>query len=162
MLGFKGNISDFWSDSLKNYQYKNKTPFRGMREHWHENYNTDGYILQSFNEELPNNIYEKFYSSLNVNDGTVAWTCLIPNTILPPHIDKFYVLSKKLNLTQDQCLRYVIFLEDWCFGQYVQLDQTPILNWKKGDVWYFDWTINHYAVNASNYDFHSCQVSTEK
>lgn len=161
MLGYKGNISDFWSESLKGYQYVNRTPFKGMRNDWHENYSTEGYLLQSFNEELPS-IYNKFYDELNVREGTVAWTCILPNVILPPHIDKFYLLSQKFNLLQENCIRYIVFLEDWYFGQYVQLDDTPIIKWKKGDVWYFDWEVKHFAVNASNYDFHTCQVSTEK
>jgi hypothetical protein len=161
MQGFKGNITDFWSEGLEDYQYVNQTPFKGMRDNWHENYATDKYLLQSFNEELPA-FYKKFYEILNVKEGTVAWTCLVPNTILPPHIDKFYLLSKRCGIEQKNCIRYVIFLEDWKFGQYVQLGETPVVKWNKGDIWYFDWEVNHFAVNASNYNFHTCQVSTEK
>jgi hypothetical protein len=161
MLGYKCNIADFWSEGLKNFQYVNKTPFKGMRDNWHENYASEDYLLQSFDQELPVD-YNKFYDVLNVNEGTVAWTCLLPNIILPPHVDKFYLLSKKTGTLQEDCIRYVVFLEDWQFGQYVQLAETPIIKWKKGDVWYFDWEVNHFAVNASNCNFHTCQVSTKK
>jgi hypothetical protein len=161
MLGFKCNINDFWSNSLESFEYTSQTPFKGMRDNWHENYSTDGYLLQSFDNDLPID-HNKFYQALQVMPGTVAWTCLVPNTILPPHIDKFYLLSKKTGTLQEDCIRYVIFLEDWQFGQYVQLGDTSIIKWNKGDVWYFDWEVLHFAVNASNVNFHTCQVSTKK
>jgi len=161
MLGFKGNIKNFWSDELQSHQYINKTPFKGMRDHWHDNFHSDGYLLQSFNQDLPP-MREKFYEAVGVKGGTVTWTCLIPNTILPPHTDRFYLLSQTTGVPQDQCVRYQIFLEDWKFGQYVELGDQSITKWKSGDVWFFDWNVLHYAVNASNYNFHSCQVSTNK
>jgi len=53
-----------------------------------------------------------------------------------------------------------VFLEDWQFGHYVGFTNTNITKWKAGDVYKFDSTELHYAVNASNKHFHTCQVST--
>jgi len=160
MEHFVTNIADFWSNHLASHEYVSKTPFRGMRDNWHENFHSDGYLLQTFNDDIPIPV-SVFYNVLGVAQGTVAWTCLIPNTILPPHYDKFYLLAKNNGYAREECVRYQIFLEDSVFGQLVVLGNTVISDWKKGDVWMFDSETHHYAVNASNVNFHSCQVSTK-
>lgn len=160
MKGYFGRIDDFWSSYLIDFEYSRQVPFTGMRSDWHDNFNRD-YLLQSFNDELPP-IWKDFYKVLNVEEGSVAWTCIEPNRILPPHLDTFYTLKQLKNVEVSQCVRYVIMLEDWVFGQYVEIDDLTLTRWKKGDVWYFDHNYYHWAVNGSNQKFHTCQVSTIK
>jgi len=152
-------IENFWKSDLDSHVYASQTPFRGMRNDWHDNYHSDGFILQTFNDDLPIDP-KKFYQALLTDEGSVAWTCLVPNTILPPHYDKFYLLSRDKGYPRENCVRYLVFLEDCNFGQLVVLGSTVISTWSAGDVWVFDSSTLHYAVNASNANFHSCQVST--
>jgi|694.fasta_scaffold50296_6 hypothetical protein len=160
MKGYHGQIEDFWSDYLQNFVYKQQIPYSGMRESWHENFD-NGHLLQSFDDQLPP-IWKNFQSSLSVSNGTVGWINIRPNQIIAPHFDHFYTLKQKLGTTIEHCVRYLIFLEDWKFGQYIEFEDLSIRKWKKGDVWYFDHTEEHWAVNASNFDFHTCQVNTIK
>jgi hypothetical protein len=127
-------------------------------DHLDRNYYNRDYLLQSFNEEL--SCADKFKESLSVSKGSVSWTCVLPNVILPTHKDTFYTLRQEHNIQIENCFRYLIFLEDYIFGQYVGFENKNITDWKAGDVWIFDHKELHYAVNASNSLFHSCQVST--
>lgn len=161
MIKYKCNIDDFWSDHLVTHKYAREVPFVAKNfDHLDRKWYNRDFLLQSFNEELPS-IWKEFNTKLNVPIGTVSWTCILPNRILPTHRDTFYTFRKNNNIAIDQCIRYLIFLEDWVFGQYVEFTDTVIRNWQKGDVWVFDATEIHYAVNASNASFHTCQISTE-
>lgn len=159
MMEYVTNIETFWKDDLKLHYYARKVPFVAKNfDHLDRKYYNKDYLLQSFNEELPN--AQKFKNILKVNQGTVSWTCILPNVILPTHEDTFYTLRQEHNVSLDRCYRYLVFLEDWVFGHYVGFREQNITHWKSGDVWKFDGSKMHYAVNASNLPFHTCQVST--
>lgn len=159
MIEYCNRIENFWKQDLKNHSYFREVPFVAKNfDHLDKTYYNKDYLLQSFNDEL--SCSEKFKKELNVSKGSVSWTCILPNVILPTHQDTFYTLRQEYNVEIERCYRYLIFLEDWVFGQYVGFTNKNITNWKVGDVWKFDSTELHYAVNASNVNFHSCQIST--
>lgn len=162
MPEFVKNIENFWSKELIKHNYVRKVPFVAKNfDHLDRNYyNKQDYLLQSFNEELP--CAEQFRQEFDVNNASVSWTCILPNIILPTHKDTFYTLRQEYNIELDQCYRYLIFLEDWIFGQYVGFENTNITHWSAGDVWKFTGYEIHYGVNASNNLFHTCQVSSFK
>jgi hypothetical protein len=159
MIEFVKTIENFWTAELSKHQYARQVPFVAKNfDHLDRTYYNRDYLLQSFNDELE--ISKQFKNILNVSSGTVSWTCILPNVILPTHQDSFYTLRQEHGIEKSQCFRYLVFLEDWQFGHYVGFANKNITNWKAGDVWKFDSTELHYAVNASNVPFHSCQVST--
>ena len=159
MIERYGIIENFWRADLATHSYARKVPFVAKNfDHLDRRYYNKEYLLQSFNEELPN--AQQFKDVLNVSKGSVSWTCVLPNVILPTHKDTFYTLRVEHNVAVEDCFRYLIFLEDWEFGQYVAFQGVDINGWKSGDVWRFDSEDLHYAANASNIPFHSCQVST--
>lgn len=160
MLEFVKNINVFWKDDLSKHSYVRKVNFTAENlNHLDKNfYNKQDFLLQSFNEELP--VSQNFKDTLNVKFGSVSWTCILPNTILPTHTDSFFTLRKEFNIEIDKCFRYLIFLEDWKFGHYVGFKNKNITHWTAGDVWKFNFQETHYAVNASNELFHTCQVSS--
>jgi len=153
------NISPFWTEQLAEHKYVRKVDWSAKNfDHLNkEDYNS-GYLLQSFNDELPN--AQQFKDILDVHTASVSWTCILPNVILPTHKDTFYTLRQEHNVELDDCYRYLIFLEDWVFGQYVGFEDTSITNWVAGDVWKFTGHEIHYGVNASALNFHTCQVSS--
>ncbi len=159
MIEYYKHINPFWEEDLKNHVYAREVPFVAKNfDHLDRKYYNRDHLLQSFNEELP--CADKFKKELNAPDSSVSWTCILPNVILPTHSDTFYTLRQRYNIEIDNCFRYLIFLEDWVFGHYVGFENKNITNWKAGDVWKFDSTENHYGVNASNTNFHTCQIST--
>lgn len=159
MLEFVKNIENFWKEDLVNHMYIREVPFIAKNfDHLDRKYYNKDYLLQSFNDEL--SCTSQFKDVLNVVKGSVSWTCILPNVILPIHNDTFYTLRQEHNVESNRCYRYLIFLEDWVFGHYAGFETQSITNWKAGDVWKFDGVEMHYGVNASNVPFHTCQVST--
>lgn len=160
MIGYLGNIFPFWQDELAEFKFLNETPI-APRDDYHTNYLASTIMLkQSFNEDVPN--YKSFYEALKVEEGSVCWLCLEPREMIPVHQDYFYTLKTKKNVETEDCVRYLIMLEDWQLGHMVQFEDRTIDRWKAGDVWYFDSEERHCAANSGNVNFYSCQVSTIK
>ena len=152
-------ITNFWSEDLAEHNYVRTVDWSAKNfDHLNKKDYNNGHLLQSFNEELPN--ASKFKSALDAHTASVSWTCIKPNVILPTHKDSFYTLRQEHNVELDDCYRYLIFLEDWKFGQAVPFIDCIISDWVAGDVWKFTGHEMHYAVNASATNFHTCQVST--
>lgn len=159
MKRYVKKIDDFWSDEMYSHQFTSHYALGNTRDTNHKNYLSDVTLVhQSFNDELPK-YWKKFLNCLEVNQGSVSWTMIPPGRIVPVHQDHFVNLRKKYDISIDRCSRYLIMLEDWVFGQLVELDDLTITRWKKGDVYEFDHTVMHWGVNASNKDFYTCQVS---
>jgi hypothetical protein len=154
-------LNNFWKEDLATHTYAREVPFVAKNfDHLNRKYYNTGFLLQSFNEELP--CAEQFKDALDATQASVSWTCIQPNVILPTHKDTFYTLRQEHNVELDDCYRYLIFLEKWEFGQAVPFKDHIISQWNAGDVWKFTGHEMHYAVNASNLSFHTAQVSTFK
>ena len=161
MIKFHSNISDFWSEDLKTYEFPHRSN-AGQREYFHPNYSKENNdLLQGFDSELPA-CYEKFYSALGLSFGAVSWTCIEPGQTIPVHTDGFYKLRTQHNVDVKDCVRYLVFLQDWTLGHLVEFQEQVITKWNKGDVWIFDHESAHCAANASNINFITCQVNTIK
>lgn len=161
----KGKLSvsliPFWKNDLEKYIAKHTTPIAPHAVP-HTNYEDPPIILkQTFNDDLPK-CWNKFYQVLNVEEGSVCWLTLEPREMIPVHQDGFYMLKTKKNVPVEKCIRYLVMLEDWAAGHMVQFDDLVLTNWKAGDVWYFDSTVQHWAANCGSTNFYSCQVSTLK
>jgi hypothetical protein len=164
MIKFACSLDDFWHSDLNNYDYPTQVDFANMLngQHWHDNFRS-GALLQSLQHEIPVDP-TKFMTALACEPqaSSVSWICIRPGQFIAPHVDLFYQLRKITNSPIDLCVRYLIFLEDWHFGQMVDFESLTIKQWRKGDVWMFDYQEQHWAGNASNHNFHTCQVSTIK
>lgn len=159
MIKFMQTIDNFWAEDLSAHNYARVVPFVAKNfDHLDRQYYNRDNLLQSFDNELPN--AQQFKDLFKISKGTISWTCILPNVILPSHKDTFYTMRQEYDIDITQCYRYLVFLEDWVFGHYAAFGSTGITHWKAGDVWKFDSDELHYAVNASNMPFHSCQIST--
>lgn len=160
MIKYHSRIEDFWSIDLESYIFPKKYS-AGQRAEFHKNYsNSTNDLPQGFDIEVPN--YKQFITALGFETASVSWTCIEPGQAIPIHTDAFYKLRQAHNVDVDQCLRYLIFLQDWQLGHFVEFDDVNITTWAKGDVWVFDYTARHCAANASNTDFITCQVNVIK
>ena len=159
MIKFVKNIENFWKEDLANHKFARPVEFVAENfNHLDRTYYNSGFLLQSFNKEIPN--IQDFQLALDVKNTSISWLCILPNVILHTHRDTFYTLRQEHAVSIEQCFRYLIFLEDWVFGHYVGFENLNITNWKAGDTWMFDSEENHYGVNASNVPFVTCQVSS--
>lgn len=159
MIEFVGNIEDFWSTDLTDYVFPHRVKVAGQRDYFHPNYSIpEAEILQAFGEEIPQ--YNRFFEALKIKQGSISLICLEPGQVIPVHTDSFYKLRQDYDVEIERCIRYLIFLNDWELGHIAEFQETCITKWHKGDVWKFDYKSNHYAANASQTTFVTCQVNT--
>jgi hypothetical protein len=159
MIEYVTNLKDFWSKDLESYSFLNLVNV-AQREYFHSNYAREtNNILQGFDDELPE-CRHQFFKSLGIDKGSISWICMQPCQVIPVHTDNFYKLRTQHSVDITECVRYLVFLQDWVFGHFVQFDEQVITNWTKGDVWRFDHDSPHWAVNASQTSFVTCQVNT--
>lgn len=159
MLDYVGRIEDFWSEELENYHFPHRVN-AGQRDYFHPNFSRPvNDLQQGFDDELPS-CGAKFFEALKVSRGSISWTCLNPCQIIPVHTDAFYRLRTQYSVDIENCLRYIIFLQPWVLGHTVEFEEKTIIKWTKGDVWKFDYRSKHWAGNASNINFITCQVNT--
>jgi hypothetical protein len=163
MIEYVTNLKDFWSKDLESYSFLNLVNV-SQREYFHSNYAREtNNILQGFDDELPE-CQQEFFKSLGIDKGSISWICMEPCQVIPVHTDNFYKLRNQFknqhNVDIANCVRYLVFLQDWVFGHFVQFNSQVITNWTKGDVWRFDHKSPHWAVNASQVNFITCQVNT--
>lgn len=57
-----------------------------------------------------------------------------PGQTLPLHEDTFFQFSKINNIDPYDCIRVNIFLEDWQAGHYFEINNTPVVSWRRGDA----------------------------
>jgi hypothetical protein len=157
MIEFVGNINSFWS--IEEFTLPHRVKVAPQREYFHNNYSIpEADILQAFGDEIKQS--RRFFKELGIEEGTISLICIEPGQVVPVHSDSFYKLRQDFEISIDQCVRYLIFLDNWELGHVVEFQETPITKWKKGDVWRFDHKSLHYAANASQTNFITCQVNT--
>lgn len=158
MIEYVGNITDFWSEHFVDYEFPHRVN-AGQRDYFHPNYSQpNAEILQAFGDEVP--CKDQFMQAVGAEKGSISLICLEPGQVIPVHKDSFYKLRQDYNVEIDDCIRYLIFLQDWELGHFAEFRETCITKWHKGDVWKFDSHSAHYAVNASQTNFITCQVNT--
>lgn len=57
-----------------------------------------------------------------------------PGQTLPSHEDTFFKFAEAHNVDPYKCCRVNVFLEDWQSGHYLEINETPVLQWKRGDA----------------------------
>jgi hypothetical protein len=100
--------------------------------------------------------------NITLIDPTVTFIKLDPGRTLPWHRDAFFLLKNKQPTWQEQNLtpiRHVIFLQDWQQGQFVQIEEQVITQWRAGDCWYFCHRTYHMGCNGGLVPFVTMQVS---
>lgn len=160
MIKYFGQIEDFWSKDLQGFKF----PVSSILDNplWtHGNYRNFPTLPQAFDDDLL--LYQaKFLSQLSIVKGTVSLTNIEPGRMIPVHADKFFKLRSKYNVDIDDCVRYLVFLQDWVLGHFVDFEECTITKWHKGDVYVFDHNSLHCAANASQVNFITCQINTVK
>jgi len=58
----------------------------------------------------------------------------LPGQTLPNHEDTFFRFAETHKVDPYDCIRVNIFLEDWQSGHYFEINNTPVVSWKRGDA----------------------------
>jgi len=85
---------------------------------------------------------------------------MTPGVIIPEHSDTFAKFKKIHNIKNfDQIFRAVIFVENWKQGHYLDIDGTPITEWKAGDTIIWKYNLPHTAANIGSDDRYTIQIT---
>ena len=158
-----GKISTDIIKEYKNLTYINK-PFndRDTIERWKSlghNYEKYTGLMRDQSQQLPDwcfNVLEQ----IPLQNSLITLYCMTPGTIMPEHSDAFVKYREILSLKEtDNVGRAVIFLEDWKSGHYFEIDETPIVDWKKGEYVLWKNDTPHMAANLGKENRYTMQVT---
>jgi len=83
-----------------------------------------------------------------------------PGCALPKHSD-LYLRFRKLHNVDDfsKIRRAIVFLDDWQSGHYFDIDDTPILQWKAGEMVIWESDVPHCAANVGVTNRYTLQIT---
>jgi len=156
----QGHIDPVWltNNCHLNFDYINK-PFNDPVTlaqwqsigHIYENYTGD--IVEW--GDLPEYVKELAAETGLHNVGCSLYK-MQPGRIIPEHQDTYATYKKIFN---NNIRRYVVFLEDWQSGHYLEIKNDAIINWKAGDWVSWEYDTPHLAANLGSTDRYTMQIT---
>lgn len=147
-------IDPIWDDSYKLLEYVVE-PFNNPADanYWLELGYANKFTGAMCDMRNPqpewNNDIVKIFQNLGWKDIGTSYYRMDSGTILPVHQDAYHRYIKLFNLQgkETSIRRAIIFLEDWASGHYLEVNNIPIVDWKKGFcvIWQYD--LPHMAAN---------------
>ena len=96
---------------------------------------------------------------IKLKKASITLYYMPPGVIMPEHIDTFLKYKQIHNIEKNiNVYRAVVFLEDWMSGHYFEIDETPIVNWKKGDYILWKNDVPHMAANIGKENRYTMQI----
>lgn len=108
----------------------------------------------------------KYMSGLN--HATVACFRQDPGNTNPWHFDTYQGAVEQGNLSDTErkkTKRYLLFLEDWHWGHFLQVGNNVLSKWRAGDMYTWDYGMYHLSTNGGILPKWTCQITgypTEK
>jgi hypothetical protein len=108
-----------------------------------------------------NSMFVNYFNRLGWKDVCTSYYRMSSGTILPVHRDTYkrYIELFDLNRQEHTIHRAVVFLESWTSGHYLELDNTPIVNWLAGDVVTWCYDTPHLAANMGLTPRYTLQIT---
>jgi hypothetical protein len=147
----RGHIEPWWDDSFKELSYE----YYPIKNTWdEERWRKEGYCDITLNGALygmpsPMPTYSEPFTRLfgwtNVGIGFFRMNTL---EMFPVHQDHYVSYQQKFNITDPTMIwRCIVFLEDWKSGHYMEIDEEPIVNWRRGNYVMWNYNVPHFAGN---------------
>lgn len=113
-------------------------------------------VLPIWNSEIIS-----YFETAGWKDVGTSYYRMSSGTILPKHRDTYkrYVDLFNLKGREKTITRAIIFLEDWKSGHYLEVNDTPIVNWKAGDIAHWQYDTPHLAANMGLEPRYTLQVT---
>jgi len=159
----EGKIDSNIIKEYKNLTYINK-PFndKDTIQRWKSlghNYQNYTGLMRDQSQKLPEWCYE-VAKQLPLQNSGITLYCMTPGIIMPEHSDTFIKYREIMKLkSTDDVGRAVVFLEDWKSGHYFEINETPIVNWRKGDYILWKNDTPHMAANLGKENRYTMQVT---
>jgi len=133
-------------------------------ESQNKKYHLAGYTTHNtkYKQAFPSTNQFTDYSATLFDRCTIAIMWQMPGQTLPSHVDTFYMVSKKFGVDANDCIRVNIFLEDWQSGHYFEINEQPILHWKRGDAIIIEKDEPHLSANNGMVPKYTMQITGVK
>jgi hypothetical protein len=115
-------------------------------------------FYQHFDEDLPP-VFHAMAKACGLANHSVSLLRQDPGQVLPWHQDKFYKLKQRLASGEHRIFRYIVLLEDWKIGHYLQIGSEPVVKWRAGDVFTYAPDVYHLSGNCGIEPKYTMQVS---
>lgn len=159
----QGHIDPWWDDSFKNLPYE----YHPIKNTWDEDrWLAEGYCGITLNGALyamPNpmpdyaNPFTQLFDWENTGIGFFRMNTL---EMFPVHQDHYVSYQQKFNITDPSTIwRCIVFLEDWKSGHYMEVDDKPIVDWRKGDYVMWNYNLPHFAGNFGTEPRYTMQIT---
>ena len=162
----KFNIEPFWDDSFKNLDYSveafnNPTDTAQWMEQGYPGKFTGAMCDMRRPQPVWNAMFVKYFNRLGWKDVGTSYYRMSSGTILPVHSDTYkrYIELFDLKGQEHTVHRAIVFLESWASGHYLELDNTPIVNWLAGDVVTWRYDTPHMAANMGLTPRYTLQIT---
>jgi hypothetical protein len=160
------SIYQFWDDEYKTLDYIS-APFNDpesvalwLSQGYQAKITGD---LCDMRHRLPswNQRFIDLYRQRGWHNIGVAYYRMHTGAVMPVHQDlyKRYIEVFGLHGQEKRIKRAIVFLEDWKSGHYLELDGSPIVNWKAGDVVEWQYDVPHMAANIGLEPRYTLQIT---
>lgn len=116
---------------------------------------------QQFRPDLPD-VAEQVAGESGLLKATVSVIRQPPGNTIPWHQDQYFQLKKRLTpeeQSRSSIWRFLVFLEDWKAGHFFQIEKTPVIKWRAGDVVTFEPSAFHLSGNMGTEDKLTMQIT---
>lgn len=166
ILDQTANIECFWDDEYKSLDYDYEAFNNPLDiEHWLKLGYRSKFVgaMCDMRKSQPrwNDQFIKHFESLGWRDIGTSYYRMDTGTILPIHQDTYkrYVELFNLQGREHTIRRAIVFLEDWQSGHYLELDDVPIVGWKKGFTVIWTYDRPHMAANIGLTPRYTLQIT---
>jgi hypothetical protein len=161
-----GHITPWWDDSFKTLDYT-YTPIKNT--HDEERWISEGYKNVTLNGSLynmsnPMPAYAMpFFTVFDWDNVGLGFFRMKTLEMLPTHQDNYTSYKILFNIVDPTVIwRCIVFLEDWKSGHYMEVDDKPIVDWKRGDYVMWNNDVSHYAGNFGTEPRYTMQITGMK
>lgn len=160
------NIDPFWDDEFKHLNY--------IKEDFNNPEDTAKWLAQGYPGKFTghmcdmrnsqpswNHRFVEHFTMLGWKDIGTSYYRMDSGTILPVHGDTYkrYVELFKLQGQEQTIKRAIVFLERWSSGHYLELNNIPITNWRRGDAVVWNYDTPHMAANIGIEPRYTLQIT---
>lgn len=96
---------------------------------------------------------------LPLDRATATLTRQDPGQVLPWHIDRFFFLKKQYPEDPRPIWRFLLFMEDWRMGHILQINDSVLHHWRRGDVVVFHPGTEHLSANVGLETKWTCNIT---
>jgi hypothetical protein len=163
----RGFVNPFWSKTSYTKLKYNRLPFNNSKDvakwmlqgYTHSHYTG---LLCDMNAEQP--VYTKDFISwfakvFKAKDIGISFYQMPTGVILPTHKDTYKKYRSLFKCKLKDCMRVIVFLDEWHPGHFFEIDGHSITNYKKGDFVFWRGNTPHMASNIGIKTRYTMQIT---